>query len=93
MLFSMPYGTLSDRYGRKPVTLLSAVAVVLGFAWQAVICWKWKLMQLRLVRLSPLFNLIGGGEPVMSAMVFAMATDVAEEGQRYDSICWQCHRK
>lgn len=43
-------------------------------------------MPLRLVWLSSLFSLIGGGESVMSAMVFAMAADVANEGQRYDPV-------
>lgn len=47
-----------------------------------VIAWNWRRWDLRLVWSSSAALLVGGGESVAEAMVFAMVSDVAPEEKR-----------
>lgn len=38
ILFSVPYGVLADRWGRKPVLLLGILGTLLGESWVRVVC-------------------------------------------------------
>jgi len=41
---------------------------------------------LRLILLTPIFSLIGGGDVTTITMAYAMVADVTEEAQRYVSM-------
>ncbi|KAL1867715.1 hypothetical protein Daus18300_006271 [Diaporthe australafricana] len=82
ILVALPYGALADRRGRKPVLGLCILGMVLSQLLWIAIAWNHAHWDLRNVWLSSLPLLIGGGETVAEAMVFAIVADVAPEGKR-----------
>lgn len=81
ILVALPYGTLADRRGRKPVLGLCILGMVLSqLVWIAT-AWNHTRWDLRTVWFSSLPLLVGGGETVAEAMVFAIVADVAPEGK------------
>ncbi|KAI3395476.1 hypothetical protein diail_1262 [Diaporthe ilicicola] len=82
ILVALPYGTLADRRGRKPVLGLCILGMILSQLWWIAAAWNHARWDLRTVWLSSLPLLIGGGETVAEAMVFAIVADIAPEGKR-----------
>lgn len=82
ILVALPYGMLADRRGRKPVLGLCILGMILSQLIWIAIAWNHTRWDLRTVWLSSLPLLIGGGETVGEAMVFAIVADVAPEGKR-----------
>lgn len=82
ILVALPYGTLADRRGRKPVLGLCILGMILSQLIWIAVAWNYKRWDLRNVWFSSLPLLIGGGETVAEAMVFAIVADVAPEGKR-----------
>lgn len=79
----MPYGLLADRWGRKPVLLMSVLGLLLAITSILVVCWFPQIFPLRLVWLAWAMTLIGGGAPVGLSMVMTMIADVVKPSQRY----------
>lgn len=73
---------LSDRCGRKAVLGLSVAGVAASQLLWAVIAWNGRRWALRCTWASPAALLLGGGESVAHAMVFAMIADVAPQEMR-----------
>ncbi|KAK2615413.1 hypothetical protein N8I77_002169 [Diaporthe amygdali] len=82
ILVALPYGTLADRRGRKPILGLCILGMVLSQLLWIAAAWNHARWDLRTVWLSCLPLLIGGGETVAEAMVFAIVADVAPEEKR-----------
>ncbi|KAL3424549.1 major facilitator superfamily transporter [Phlyctema vagabunda] len=82
LLVVIPYGLLADRIGRKPIFLLILVGYILSGLWTLNVMWFWEKLPLRLVWLSPVFQLIGGGDAVARVVFYAIATDVTTEQTR-----------
>lgn len=80
---AIPYGSLADRRGRKAILGMCVLGMVLSQLIWAVIAWNWRRWDLRYVWASSAALLIGGGQSVAEAMVFAMIADVASEEKRY----------
>ncbi|EAW08898.1 putative MFS transporter [Aspergillus clavatus NRRL 1] len=79
---AIPYGLLADRWGRKPVVLMSMIGILLSMTFTLVVCGLWQIFPLRLVWLSPIFTVLGGGAPVLFSMIWTMIADVMPENER-----------
>lgn len=79
---AIPYGALADRNGRKSILGLCVLGMVLSQLIWIVVAWNWRIWDLRLVWTSSAALLVGGGESVAEAMVFAMVSDVAPEDKK-----------
>jgi MFS family permease len=77
------FGILSDRIGRKPVLLLNIFGQGLASTWTLAVCWF--EMPLKLVWLSSIALIIGGGATVTTAIVPSIIADVTSESSRYAS--------
>ncbi|OJJ47370.1 hypothetical protein ASPZODRAFT_65203 [Penicilliopsis zonata CBS 506.65] len=81
ILLSIPYGVLADRWGRKPVLLLGILGILLGEIWVRVVCLYPTVLPLRLVWLSGMWRLIGGGDMVLSSIALVMVADCFPEDE------------
>lgn len=79
---AIPYGLLADRWGRKPIVLLSMIGILLSMTFTLAVCRFWQIFPLRLVWLAPVFTVIGGGAPVMFSVILTMIADVMPENER-----------
>ncbi|PYH87449.1 MFS general substrate transporter [Aspergillus ellipticus CBS 707.79] len=75
ILLSVPFGVLADHWGRKPVLLLGVLGVLLGETWVRVLCLFPTVFPLRLVWLSGMWRLIGGGDIGLSSTALVMVAD------------------
>jgi hypothetical protein len=57
--------------------------MIINTSFNFIIMALWKVLPLHLVLISPLFVVIGGGEPVAIMMFYAIGNDVIEEAERY----------
>ncbi|RMZ69647.1 Major facilitator superfamily domain general substrate transporter [Pyrenophora seminiperda CCB06] len=81
MLLAVPYGTLADKVGRKPVFLASLVGMLLSYAWALLICYSTSL-PLQFTWFSSAFLVIGGGPIVAIAIGVTMISDVVPPEKR-----------
>ncbi|KAE8392302.1 major facilitator superfamily domain-containing protein [Aspergillus alliaceus] len=82
VILAIPYGLLADKWGRKPVVLLSVGGILLSMNATLLVCAFWKTFPLRLVWLAPAFSIIGGGIPVLSSMILTIIADIMPENER-----------
>ncbi|KAL7937119.1 major facilitator superfamily domain-containing protein [Trichoderma chlorosporum] len=89
LLTTFPFGMLADKIGRKPTAMLAyggmalspiSGPLMLGVAQRALRRNPYLLMT------GSLFLLIGGGVPVVLAMLYAMAADVSSEKDKAASF-------
>ncbi|KAK1978314.1 major facilitator superfamily domain-containing protein [Colletotrichum cereale] len=80
LILAIWYGVLADKQGRRWVLFLSVLGQVLGACWVLSVCWL--ELPLRLVWLSSLFLIIGGGSTVTGAVSMMIITDVSPEKYR-----------
>ncbi|KAK3939792.1 efflux pump ustT [Diplogelasinospora grovesii] len=79
---AVPYGLVAERQGRTLVLGLSLLGITLSYLFNAVVCSLPTVLPLRLIWISFLFNFIGGGITVFSAMILSIASDVSTDEQR-----------
>ncbi|KAL8959416.1 MAG: hypothetical protein Q9193_003720 [Seirophora villosa] len=82
LLLAIYYGSIAGKYGRKPVLLLFSTGMLLSLAWTVLVCWLAGRVPVRLIWLSSLFILIGGGQRVAKAMLFTIVSDTVEASHR-----------
>ena len=56
--------------------------MAISLIWDMVVGWFSNALSPWLIWLSPIFYLLGGGNPVVAATLTSMVTDVVEESQR-----------
>ncbi|KAJ5378504.1 hypothetical protein N7509_011623 [Penicillium cosmopolitanum] len=86
ILLSLPYGVLADHWGRKPVLYLGVVGIILGEFWVRLVAAWSTVLPLRMVWMTALFRIIGGGDQVITSMAIAMVADVFSEEERSTAI-------
>ncbi|EEH05756.1 conserved hypothetical protein [Histoplasma capsulatum G186AR] len=82
VILSIPYGLLADKYGRKPIFCLCIPGFFVNMLVVGVVLYVPDVFPLRLVWLSTLAWLFGGGYAVASTMIWTMMADVTAESQR-----------
>ncbi|CRG89389.1 putative protein Rv1510/MT1558/MT1560 [Talaromyces islandicus] len=82
ILFGVFYGMAADRYGRRPILALALAGMTMATVWAQMILFWPRVFPARLTWLSVIFQLVGGGNLVVNAMVFAMVSDVTPEEKR-----------
>nr|POE90637.1 efflux pump ustt [Quercus suber] len=76
LILAVPFGWVADQYGRKPVFALSVLSINLAFVWPLIVLWFFQLFAIRLVWLSTLFCLLGGGSTVCAGLLYVIVSDV-----------------
>jgi MFS family permease len=82
MLGALPYGILSDKWGRKPVLVLSILGTVMSTIWIYVVLYFSNTFPLWTFWFGSAFQLIGGSPMVSVAMIYTMAADVVPVKER-----------
>ncbi|RAL06660.1 MFS transporter [Aspergillus homomorphus CBS 101889] len=80
IFLAIPYGALSDTKGRRPVLLLCFLGLTLSTAWTLLVCWL--QLPLELTWISSLFQCLGGGPAVATAVLEATIADVVPDDKR-----------
>ncbi|KAJ6031687.1 hypothetical protein N7540_002419 [Penicillium herquei] len=86
ILLSLPFGVLADHWGRKPVVYLGMLGIILEELWTRMICLWSDVLPLRMVWLSALWRIIGGGDQVVTSVVCTMIADVVSEDERSTAL-------
>ncbi|KAJ5535655.1 hypothetical protein N7513_008841, partial [Penicillium frequentans] len=86
ILFSLAYGVLSDHWGRKPVVYLAIVGSLLGELWVRLVCAWSNVLPLRLIWVSSVWRIIGGGDQTMSSVLLNIVADVFSEEERSTAL-------
>ncbi|KAH0603176.1 uncharacterized protein H6S33_008180 [Morchella sextelata] len=80
VVLAIPFGVMADRYGRRPMLMLTLLGLSLSSAWVLLICWF--SLPIKLTWLSSLFYTLGGGASVGSALILMIIADVTPAAQR-----------
>ncbi|KAH8150986.1 uncharacterized protein LAJ45_05169 [Morchella importuna] len=80
VVLAIPFGVMADRYGRRPMLMLTLLGLSLSSAWVLLICWF--TLPIKLTWLSSLFYTLGGGASVGSALILMIIADVTPAAQR-----------
>ncbi|KAJ9483350.1 hypothetical protein VN97_g10057 [Penicillium thymicola] len=86
LILSLPYGVMSDRWGRRPLLYLSLLGILLGEIWVRIVCLWSTVIPLRMVWLSAVFKIIGGGDQVLMAIAMVIVADVFHEDERATAL-------
>ncbi|THY32782.1 hypothetical protein D6D01_02447 [Aureobasidium pullulans] len=72
--------------GTKKVILLAMLGCLLSDSWVRLICWYADKIPLRYIWLSGLWQVVGGGPPTFTSLLFVMAAQSASAKNRSDSF-------
>ncbi|KAK0651109.1 major facilitator superfamily domain-containing protein [Cercophora newfieldiana] len=82
LFLTVPFGAVADRYGRVLVLGMVLLGFTLGLGWFLFVCLMDGALDLRLIWLSNLGGLLGGGPVVFNSMLFTMIADISTDAQR-----------
>ncbi|GIC85845.1 uncharacterized protein Aud_001685 [Aspergillus udagawae] len=82
LFVAFPFGVLADRVGRKPVIFLSVIGTSLALAWELVVIAFPKIVQVQAILAGPLFTVVGGGNTVLLANLYSIASDLVAQSDR-----------
>ncbi|KAK4144994.1 major facilitator superfamily domain-containing protein [Dichotomopilus funicola] len=82
LIVTVPYGILSDRWGRRGVMALSMAGIVASYAFMYLVFYFEDIIPLWVSLLSAAFQLFGGGGTVLVAMIYTMLADVIPSEER-----------
>ncbi|KAK4103346.1 MFS general substrate transporter [Parathielavia hyrcaniae] len=79
---AVPYGILSDRWGRRPLMGLSLAGIVLSYVFTYAVLYFSDVVPLWVTWFSAAFQLIGGGGAIVVAMLYTTIADVMPSDKR-----------
>lgn len=82
LVLCIPFGWFADRYGRRPLLIMIAVATLLKASWIQLVFYFWQVFSPRMAWWAALGSLVGGGSTVANAVVFTAITDITTEAER-----------
>ncbi|AEO54581.1 hypothetical protein MYCTH_2297289 [Thermothelomyces thermophilus ATCC 42464] len=82
LMGAVPYGILSDRWGRRPVLGLGLAGISASVAFTYIIFYFSDVVPLWTTWFSAAFQLIGGGGSIVVAMLYTAVADVVPPAER-----------
>ncbi|KAJ5206688.1 Major facilitator superfamily domain general substrate transporter [Penicillium cf. griseofulvum] len=82
LIVAFPFGVLADRVGRKPIIVLSMIGTSLSLAWELAVIGLPRIISVRFILAGPLFTVIGGGNTVLLANLYSIASDLVIQSDR-----------
>ncbi|KAM3447079.1 hypothetical protein MY3296_009074 [Beauveria thailandica] len=86
LITTFPFGAMSDRFGRKPIALLAYLGLVASFFGTPLMLGPPLRQRVRanpyLLLWGSLFQVAGGGIPVLLQTLYAMAADVSSQEEK-----------
>ncbi|KAF2175188.1 major facilitator superfamily transporter [Zopfia rhizophila CBS 207.26] len=77
LVVTIPFGSISDRLGRKIILVLNTLAITVLFAWLLLVGKLDAVFPVEAMIAAPFLSLFGGGDCVLTSTVFAYLTDFA----------------
>ncbi|KAF3024910.1 hypothetical protein E8E14_012854 [Neopestalotiopsis sp. 37M] len=81
LVATIPYGILSNKWGRHRVLSLAFSGITLGLAFQLMVLY-FDFFPVELVLVSPMFMFLGGGPAVLTAMLYTTIADITSVSAR-----------
>ncbi|KAI1131399.1 major facilitator superfamily domain-containing protein [Nemania abortiva] len=82
VLAALPWGIAADKIGRRPVFAMGMIGMSIAVLCILIVGWFRQTFPPQLIWLSPIFYLLGGGDPAVTAAIMSLAIDVVPESQR-----------
>lgn len=81
-LVAIPFGLLADRWGRRPVLVISMLGMLIQNIVSTVILWRADIFPPQSIWLTSTFRLVGGGDVVASSLLYLIVADVVPAAKR-----------
>ncbi|KAK4452936.1 major facilitator superfamily domain-containing protein [Podospora aff. communis PSN243] len=82
LFLAVPYGALADRIGRKFVFLLAVFGCLMSDVWIRVVYWFSDVFPTRIVWLSGVWTMIGGGGATLTSIGYVLIADACPPEDR-----------
>ncbi|PLB37448.1 MFS general substrate transporter [Aspergillus candidus] len=82
LVVAFPFGILADRVGRKPIIILSMAGTLLSLAWELAVIGMPRVIRVEFILAGPLFAVVGGGNTVLLANLYSIASDLVAQSDR-----------
>ncbi|KAI1869194.1 uncharacterized protein JN550_005824 [Neoarthrinium moseri] len=81
LIVAVPFGILSNKWGRHRVLSLAFTGITLGLAFLVTVLY-FDVLPANLILVSPVFMLLGGGPAVITAMLYTSIADITPVSAR-----------
>ncbi|KAF8852504.1 MFS general substrate transporter [Acephala macrosclerotiorum] len=81
LVLCIPLGRLSDQHGRKPYLILCICGWLLYQAWTHAVLYFYSTFPTSAFLTSSIFLFLGGGSPMLDALISAVITDVSSQDE------------
>jgi MFS family permease len=82
LFLTLPYGLLVNRCGERLVAGLSLLGVSIACAWVLLVSFSKSALPIWTAVLAPLFQVIGGGSPVLYSVLYSIAAKHIPDSSR-----------
>lgn len=79
LTIAIPFGIVSDRWGRMPVLRLCCFSIVFMMLWYALVGYFDNIFPIEAMVVGPLFSLFGGGDTVVLSVLLAYLSDLVPD--------------